>query len=382
MRRSAAVVVAVCLLLATATAPLPVSAHTNDVRVDPQVSTDGTVVVETVFIAEDGWLVLHADENGSLGAPIGHTAVSSEGGLKQDYPVTVDGEHWADWETSRVHAALHTDDGDGTFEPGEDAVLTSFGDPATDAFTLGAGDGALVTAREFGPQETAGRNLTVRQARLPADGYLIARNTTEIAPFEYEPTDPVGVTALPAGNHDNVTVALNRSFYRSTDRDFRVAFTVYRDDGDGRFDGDDEPVRVAGEGVNTVIAVDRTASVEQATPTASGGGTDDPNSGTATPTPEGALVTTPTTDGGNSVVVTASTTPTTVGPGTNGAGTASAGGGNTTDDGASTGGSATATGGQPGFGVAAALAALGALLGTALARRRGWTADEPNTSDD
>jgi hypothetical protein len=384
MRRSAALVVVACLLLATATVPLPVSAHTNDVRVDPQVSPDGTVVVETVFIANDGWLVLHADDNGSLGEPIGHTAVDSEGGLKEDYPVTVDEDHWADWEAGRVHAALHRDDGDGTFEPGEDTVLTSFGDPSTDAFTLRAGDGALVTARGFGPQETANRTLTVRQARLPADGYLVARNTTEVEPFEYEATEPVGATALSAGSHGNVTVALNRSFYRSTDREFRVAFAVYRDDGDGRFDADDEPVRVAGESVDTVIGVERTASVGTPTPTASGGGDGARNGGTATPTPEGGLVTTPTPDGSESVVVTASSTPGTSGTGTDStnAGASDPGGGdNATAGGGATGGPGTTTGGQPGFGMAALLAASAALAVAALARR-GRTADEPNTDHD
>jgi len=40
-----------------------VLAHANGVHADPQLSADGTVVVETVFVAEDGWLALY--RNGS-----------------------------------------------------------------------------------------------------------------------------------------------------------------------------------------------------------------------------------------------------------------------------------------------------------------------------
>jgi hypothetical protein len=56
-------VVALALLVVVALAgvPLPVSAHLNDVNADAQVSSDRTVVAETAFLAEDGFIAVFAD---------------------------------------------------------------------------------------------------------------------------------------------------------------------------------------------------------------------------------------------------------------------------------------------------------------------------------
>lgn len=142
---------ALAVLVAVAGLPAPVSAHVNDVGVDSQVSVDGRVVVETAFIGADGFVVIHEVDGSEPGEPIGHAPVSGEGGLKEDVPVDVATGTWGEWSGAReVWAVLHTDDGDGEFEPDEDEMLEQFGDPAGDRFTLERGDEpAYVTAREF-----------------------------------------------------------------------------------------------------------------------------------------------------------------------------------------------------------------------------------------
>ncbi|MFC6733176.1 hypothetical protein ACFQH3_04170 [Haladaptatus sp. GCM10025707] len=67
MKRASRVVVAVVVaasLLAGATA---VSAHGNHLSADSQVSGDGSVMVERLFVDQDSYLVLHADDEGEPG---------------------------------------------------------------------------------------------------------------------------------------------------------------------------------------------------------------------------------------------------------------------------------------------------------------------------
>lgn len=109
-------------------------AHANGVHADPQLSVDGTVVVETVFVAEDGWLALYRNgsSNGSYDGLLGHAAVEGCGGLERDVPVRVSRERWRGFgPNATVHFVVHHhDDGDGDFEPrGDDPVRSSFGTP-------------------------------------------------------------------------------------------------------------------------------------------------------------------------------------------------------------------------------------------------------------
>ena len=305
MRRTlAALAVVACALLVAASVPLPVAAHTNHVSADPQRSPDGTVVVEAVFVASDSFLAVQRDDGGDPGAVVGHTAVSGGDGFLTDLAVDIDDATWRDWNGSRtIHLTLRSDD-DGAFEPSEDPVVTSFGSPTTETVRVAAAERAVVTAERFGPQRLTDGSVTVRRATLPAVGHLVVENASD--------GRVLGSASLGAGTHRNVSVPVDAA---ALDGDTaRLRAVLYRDDGDGTFDGDDAPVRAGTERVATVFAVERSSSAA--------------TDGTATPTP--------------ALVTTATPSPTT---------------------------QPTTTDGQPGFGVLAALVALAGVFLVARGRR-------------
>lgn len=245
------------VLVVLAGVPAPISAHVNDVGVDAQVSTDGTVVVETAFIGTDGFVVLH-ESNGSVpGDPVGHAAVSEEGGLKEDVTVDVAPATWRNWSGDRrLWAVLHADDGDGEFEPDEDEMIEQFGDPAGEQFTLARGDAAYVTAREFAPQPSDDGTVRIRSAALPTDGHVVLRADADDGSGE-----SLGSTALTAGTQQNVTVAIDEQFFRDQEGSFTLYAAVYADDGDGAFDDADEPIRAGSEAVATRFGVEKTGEL-------------------------------------------------------------------------------------------------------------------------
>lgn len=281
-------VIGVAVLVALVAGPVLVSAHVNDVRADPQVSTDGTVVLETVFIGTDGWVVLHAANGSGPGEPIGHAAVSSEGGLKEDVRVRITPEEWQSWSGNRtVWAVLHADDGDGQFEPGEDEVIEQFEEPAAHRFAVRRGDSpAYVTARGFAPQTTDDATVTVRAVALPEDGHVVVRNATGDGPGAV-----VGATALPAGTSRNVSVELDAAFFRAREGSFALWAVAYTDDGDGTFGENDAPVRVGSRLVQTRFGVEKTGG-----PTVTGtSDSHEDHEHTHSPTPAESPATTPTT---------------------------------------------------------------------------------------
>lgn len=259
-------VAVLAVLVVLAGVPAPVNAHVNDVGVDAQVSADGTVVVETVFIGTDGFVVLHESNGSAPGDPVGHAAVSDEGGLKEDVTVDVAAATWRNWSGDRrVWAVLHADDGDGEFEPDEDEMIEQFGDPAGEQFTLERGDAAAyVTAREFAPQPSDDGTVRIRSVALPTDGHVVLRADADDGPGE-----PLGSTAVPAGTHQNVTVAIDERFFRDQEESFTLYAAAYADGGDGAFDDADEPIEAGSDPVATRFGVEKTGELTP-TPTVTG----------------------------------------------------------------------------------------------------------------
>jgi hypothetical protein len=308
-------VAALALAAALAGAGLAGAHAVNYVSADAQVTPDGTVVVEGAFVERSGWVAVHErTADGEAGEALGATRLPRANRFYTDVGVPIDDAAWRDWTAREVVVVLYGEDGDGEFTDA-DPPLSGFGVVVTDDATVAEGPRAVVTGEGDFPQRTGTPEVTVRRAVLPADGHLVVRNRT---------TDGrvVGVRSLDAGTHENVTVAVNRSFYDARDGEFVARAMLYRDDGDGRFAAADAPVRADNETVTTAFRVERGQ--------------------------QGGLVTTP--------VPTTAPAPTT---------------GNATDPDASP--DTTATGGQPGFGPAAALLALavGALLALAGGRRTG-----------
>ncbi len=112
------VVAAVTLLFAFGTAVLAQS-ETPNVQVAGTGIVDDTVTIVEATVGGPGWVVIHADNNGSPGLIIGYAPL--EEGVNSNVVVEID----ADAATPILHAMLHVDEGElGAFEfPGADAPV-------------------------------------------------------------------------------------------------------------------------------------------------------------------------------------------------------------------------------------------------------------------
>ncbi|KAB7516422.1 hypothetical protein DM867_04725 [Halosegnis rubeus] len=198
MTRRLLAVTLVCVLV-LASAPLPVAAHLNHVTAGTQQTPDGTVIVESSFASNDGYLTVQRDDGGEPGEVVGVTSIRSQR-YRIDVGVTIDESAWAKWETQPVHIVLRRDDGDGEFDPDEDPVVESFGSAATERLTVAKGPRAVVTASETLRPDAEG-TVTVRRVTLPETGNLVVQNATT--------GRTLGTTALDAGTHESVTLAVN-----------------------------------------------------------------------------------------------------------------------------------------------------------------------------
>ena len=129
-RKSLVWIVAALLLLA-----VPVAAQdatTPTIEVSNQAFEDGMVTIDRVVSDGPGWVVIHADDNGSPGQVLGQSAVTD--GENTDVQVEVD----TDGATETLHAMLHADLGvEGTFEfPGADTPVQVDGQVVLASFTV------------------------------------------------------------------------------------------------------------------------------------------------------------------------------------------------------------------------------------------------------
>jgi len=147
--RMRTVILAVVLLLGVAyvsSAQTPTATQeTPGVTVEDQQVANGTVTVQNVVAAEDGWMVIHRSANGTFGDVIGHTFVQA--GTTEDVVVPIE----VGQATQTLYAMLHIDAGqEGVYEfPGPDAPVQVNGQIVVEPFTvtnfaqLGATPGAV-----------------------------------------------------------------------------------------------------------------------------------------------------------------------------------------------------------------------------------------------
>ena len=334
--RRSAVVAALALVLATPAAVATVSAHGNHVAADSQMTSEGTIVVETVSALNPGFVVVRADEGNRPGDPLGHVSVERTPDLtyRTSVAVPVDESAWAEWSGNKsVWVVLHDDtDGDGEFDFGTDTSAARRSSAASTRITVRKGDGgeARVLGATFEGQPVTDGAITVRQVDLPAAGHVV------VSPVGSD--GHVGSRSLSAGSHRNVTVPLNESFVAEQSRDVRVSVLAHRDDGDGEFDPADPVITAGDRTVGTYLTL------------ASGSETDDGpliNTPTVTTAPPSATATATTADGDSE----AAETPT-----------------DTAADGTATDAGGTA-GSGPGFGVVLVVLAAGMALLAVRTRR-------------
>jgi len=114
---------------------------TTSVAVEDQSIESGTVTVAEVVSDGPGWIVIHAQAEGSPGPVIGHAAVSD--GTNMDVVVEIDVEA----ATETLYAMLHTDAGtEGEYEfPGDDGPVSVEGEIVTPSFQVIEEMGDVVT---------------------------------------------------------------------------------------------------------------------------------------------------------------------------------------------------------------------------------------------
>lgn len=272
-------------VVATLTGGLAAAHGINHLSAAPQASADGVVRMESAFATEDGFVVVYRDGGDEgRGEVLAHRPFSASARDVHDVPVRIPAATWRDLPTNvTLHAVLHGDDGDGEFDPATDPPLTSFGGVAADSFVVRRGPTAYVGASSGGGvQRSADGVVEVRSVRLPERGHVVLRNSSDGRPAEV-----VGVTAIDAGHHRNVSVSLDEAFFadRPVDATFSVWAHAYVDDGDGTFDGDDRPIRAGNETVGTRFGVEKVRPGRTATPTPEEGSIAVTTAPTATPTP-------------------------------------------------------------------------------------------------
>ncbi|WP_123539328.1 DUF7282 domain-containing protein [Halosimplex salinum] len=271
------VALTLALLLAAPLAVATAGAHGNHVAVDSQVTSDGTVVVETVSSPTPGFVVLRADDGGRPGDPLGNEYVGRTPNqtFLADVPIRIDPSTWDEWAGNRtIWAVLHGDaNGNEAFDYGADLAMTDINPAASTRFTVGKGDSteARVLAAAFDPLPVTDGAVTLRRVDLPVAGHVAVRPVGQ--------NETVGSRSLDAGTHRNVTVSLDESFLAEQERDFRVRVVAHRDDGDGTFGPDDPPITAGGDPVGTYLSV---------APEEHSDGTDEPliNTPSATATPD------------------------------------------------------------------------------------------------
>ena len=269
--------VAVTLLVVFVGAAGLASAHVNGVAADAQVSANGTVVVEDTLILSDGYAVVHrTDEDGDPGEVIGVREMDAAR-IYQGLRIPIDDAVWADWQGNHsVWVTLHREEAGAGFDPDQDPIQrNSFREISGTRFTLAKGSAeASVLAAAFETQTTDDQTVRLRRVALPRDGRVVVRpdTTTGLGPV-------VGSTALPAGVHRNVTVALDRSVFDTENRTTRLFAALHAGESA-------EPIRAGSDPVGSYFPVRDTRGLENAT--------DDQDSLVVTPTPTPTDVNTPT----------------------------------------------------------------------------------------
>lgn len=150
----------------------------NSIDVDDQALTNNSVNISEVYAAQDGWMVIHLDENNAPGRVIGHTAVKQ--GESNDVKVQLSENVPAG---TKVWPMLHIDAGTiGTYEfPGPDVpAKDANGQTVMKQITLTGGQsaparGAPATLPNTGGEDVPYAPIAGLAALLIGSGFLALR---------------------------------------------------------------------------------------------------------------------------------------------------------------------------------------------------------------
>ena len=107
------------LILATSLSACAGPPKTASLDVSDQTLDGNMVMIDSFYLDKAGYVVIHMDKEGAPGPVIGNSSILS--GSKRNLKVAVD----KDKAGNKVHAMLHYDDGDETYQfPGPDAPVS------------------------------------------------------------------------------------------------------------------------------------------------------------------------------------------------------------------------------------------------------------------
>ena len=178
--------------------------------------SDGTsVAIASVTLPADGFVAVHADNNGSPGAVIGHSDLLPAG-ESTDVTVTLDEPIT---ESTTLWPMAHIDidrDGEYTFMPPDNAIdvpgTTAEGSVAVVGGAVNVLPAMSPASLEAEAQDSDGTSIVVSSVTLPAQGFVAVHADADGAPGAV-----IGHSdLLPAGNSTDVIVTLDEAITEST----------------------------------------------------------------------------------------------------------------------------------------------------------------------
>lgn len=219
-------------MMATETAEMAV---TESVSIEDQQIASGTVTATEVVSEGPGWLVIHAEEDGSPGTVLGQSPVID--GENTSVVVSIDMEG----ATDTLYAILHNDTGEvGTYEfPDADPPAQVDGEVVVVPFEASSTE--MVTASvSVGNQELTEGQVTVEEVVSEGAGWIVIH-----ADADGSPGQVIGQTAVSNGENNDVVVDINTE--DATETLYAMLHTDTDEEGTYEFPDADPPVQDNGE---------------------------------------------------------------------------------------------------------------------------------------
>lgn len=221
------------------TPPFDLTIPNSVTVVDQSVSEDNRVTIAEVVSATPGWLVVHAQADGSPGPVIGHAPVSA--GYSSDVLVDIDLVE----ATETLYAMLHVDAGvEGEYEfPGDDGPATNAeGNVVTPPFQVDLPQSNAVTVED----QALGEDNTVTIANVQSEGpgWLVIH-----AQADGSPGPVIGHAPISPGENLELLVEIDAA--RASETLYAMLHVDAGIEGEYEFPGDDLPATDAGGNVVT-----------------------------------------------------------------------------------------------------------------------------------
>lgn len=217
---------------------------TPSVTASDQEIADNTVTVDEVVSEGAGWIVIHADSDGSPGPDIGHAAV--EEGENTNVVVEID----AAQATETLYAMLHVDAGTpGVYEfPGDDVPVMVDGQLVNPSFQVTGGMEEATPSVSVEDQDVIDGTVTIDEVVSSGPGWLVIHAESESAPGPV-----IGHAAVDDGENTDVVVEIDAS--SATQTLYAMLHTDAGVVGEYEFPGEDTPVQVDGQAVTPPFMV-------------------------------------------------------------------------------------------------------------------------------